>query len=70
MYNETITIFFMVYYWALDDWTDGIPIGGRNISNLRYADDIALVATRLQHIKELLSHIEQVILEFGLKINR
>ncbi|KAI8433901.1 hypothetical protein MSG28_015827 [Choristoneura fumiferana] len=55
---------------ALENWTDGIPIGGKNISNLRYADDTTLLATSEDKIGELLTRIETVSLEFGLKLNR
>ena len=30
---------------ALDGWTDGITIGGRQYNNLRYADDVVLLAS-------------------------
>ncbi|KAI8429179.1 hypothetical protein MSG28_007716 [Choristoneura fumiferana] len=55
---------------ALENWTDGIPIGGKNISNLRYADDTTLIATSRENIAKLLHRIERVSLQFGLKINR
>ena len=55
---------------ALEDWTDGVAIGGYKISNLRYADDTTLFATSARHLEELLLKVERVSLEFGLKINR
>ncbi|KAL0879221.1 hypothetical protein ABMA27_003004 [Loxostege sticticalis] len=55
---------------TLDEWTDGISIGGLKISNLRYADDTTLFATSIDHMQELLKRMEAVSLEFGLKINR
>lgn len=55
---------------ALEDWTDGIAIGGLKISNLRYADDTTLFATSSRHMEELLSKMESVSLGFGLRINR
>ncbi|CAH2233644.1 jg14388 [Pararge aegeria aegeria] len=54
---------------TLEDWTDGVSIGGYKISNLRYADDTTLFATSARHMEELLLKMERVSLEFGLKIN-
>ncbi|XP_037870090.1 LINE-1 retrotransposable element ORF2 protein [Bombyx mori] len=55
---------------TLENWTDGVAIGGYRIANLRYADDITLFATDAQCLGELLSRMERVSLEFGLRINR
>ncbi|KAL0812036.1 hypothetical protein ABMA28_009430 [Loxostege sticticalis] len=55
---------------TLEDWTDGVTIGGYKISNLRYADDTTLFATSAQHLEQLLYRMERVSNEFGLKINR
>lgn len=55
---------------TLEDWTDGVKVGGYKIANLRYADDTTLFATGERHMEELLLKMEQVSLEFGLKINR
>ncbi|KAI8433243.1 hypothetical protein MSG28_015319 [Choristoneura fumiferana] len=55
---------------TLEEWTDGISIGGLKISNLRYADDTTLFATSPRHMEELLRKMERVSLDFGLKINR
>ncbi|XP_012553302.2 LINE-1 reverse transcriptase homolog [Bombyx mori] len=55
---------------ALENWSDGMTIGGRKISNLRYADDITLVASGVSQMEELLGRVERVSLDFGLKINR
>ena len=52
----------------LDEAQAGIKIAGRNISNLRYADDTTLMAES----KELKSHLMKVKEEsekFGLKLN-
>ena len=39
---------------GLEDTQAGIKIAGRNISNLRYADDTALVAESEEELKSLL----------------
>ena len=38
----------------LDEAQDGINITGRNINNLRYADDTTLIAERKEELKSLL----------------
>ncbi|CAH2243910.1 jg18573 [Pararge aegeria aegeria] len=55
---------------TLEAWKDGIVIGGQRISNLRYADDTTLFATSIRHMEDFLQKMEDVSLEFGLKINR
>jgi len=55
---------------TLEDWPDGISVGGFKISNLRYADDTTLFSTSISHMEELLQKMERVSLDFGLRINR
>ena len=55
---------------TLENWSDGISVGGYRISNLRYADDTTLFSTSIRYMEELLKKMEQVSLNFGLKINR
>ena len=42
---------------GLDEVQAGIKIAGRNINNLRYADDITLMAEREQELKSLLMKV-------------
>ena len=46
----------------------GIKIGGRNINNLRYADDITLMAESEEELKSFLIKVEETE-EAGLKLN-
>lgn len=55
---------------TLENWTDGVAIGGYKIANLRYADDTTLFASSADLMEELLLKMEHVSLTFGLKINR
>lgn len=55
---------------TLEDWTDGVSIGGVRVSNLRYADDTTLFATSTHHMEDLLSKMEHTSSIFGLRINR
>lgn len=55
---------------VLDQWDKGISLGGRMISNLRYADDTTLLAPSLPDIENLLQLLECTSLEYGLAINR
>ena len=43
----------------LDELQAGIKIGGRNINNLRYADDTTLMAEREEELKSLLMRVKE-----------
>ena len=47
----------------------GIKIAGRNISNLRYADDTTLMAESEEELKSLLMKVKKESEKFGLKLN-
>ena len=47
----------------------GIKIAGRNINNLRYADDITLMAGSEEELKSLLMKVKEESKKVGLKLN-
>ena len=47
----------------------GIKIAGRNINNLRYADDTTLMAEREEELKSLLMKVKEESEKVGLKLN-
>ena len=51
----------------LDETQAGIKIAGRNINNLRYADDTTLMAESEKELKSLLMKVESE--KVGLKLN-
>ena len=53
----------------LDEAQPGIKIVGRNIKNLRYADDTALMAESEEEIKGLLMKVKEESEKVGLKLN-
>ena len=53
----------------LDELQAGIKIGGRNISNLRYADDTPLMAQSEEELKSLLMRVKKETERVGLKLN-
>ena len=53
---------------GLDEAQDGIKIAGRNINNLRYADDTTLMAES-EELKSLLMKVKGESEEVGLKLN-
>lgn len=55
---------------AVENWRGGISIGGRTITNLRYADDTTLFARTEEELISLLQKVEQTSLEAGLRINK
>jgi len=55
---------------SADDLTwIGVAFSGRTINNLRYADDIVLIAQSPQALQTLLDKVEAVSRECGLEIN-
>ena len=54
---------------ALDEEQAGIKIAGRNINNLRYADDIIFMAVSEEELKSLLMKVKEESEKVGLKLN-
>ena len=54
---------------GLDEAQTGIKIAGRNINNLRYADDTTLKAESEEIIKNLLMKVKEKSEKAGLKLN-
>ena len=54
---------------GLEEAQAGIKIAGRNINNLRYADDITLVAESKEELKNLLIKVKEEHEKVGLKFN-
>ena len=58
--------------WETLDWKKkkpGIKIAGRNINNLRYADDSTLMAESEEELKSLLMKVKEESEKVGLKLN-
>ena len=53
----------------LEEAQAGIKIAGRNINNLRYADDTTLMAEREKELKSLLMKVKEISEKAGLKLN-
>ena len=54
---------------GLDEAQAGIKIAGRNINNLRYADDTTLMAESDEELKNLLMKVKEEREKVGLKLN-
>ena len=54
---------------GLDEAQAGIKIAGRNINNLRYADDTILMAKSEEELKSLLMKVKEENEKVGLKFN-
>ena len=54
---------------GLEEAQAGIKIAGRNINNLRYADDTTLMAEREEELKSLLMKLKEESENVGLKLN-
>ena len=54
---------------GLEETQAGIKISGRNINNLRYADDTTLMAESEEELKSLLMKLKEESEKVGLKLN-
>ena len=54
---------------GLDEAQAGIKIAGRNINNLRYADDITLMTESEEELKSLLMKVKEQSEKAGFKLN-
>ena len=54
---------------GVEETQAGIKISGRNINNLRYADDTTLVAESEEELKSLLMKVKEESEKVGLKLN-
>ena len=54
---------------GLEEAQAGIKIAGRNINNLRYADDNTLMAENEEELKSLLMKVKEESEKVGLKLN-
>ena len=54
---------------GLDEAQAGIKIAGRNINNLRYANDTTLMAAREKELTSLLMKVKEESEKVGLKLN-
>ena len=62
---------YVEYLWnaGLDETQAGIKIAGRNINNLRYADDSNLMAESEEELKSLLVKVKEESEKVGLKLS-
>ena len=60
---------YIVRNAGLDEAQAGIKIAGRNINNLRYADDTTLMAEGEQELKSLLMKVKEESEKVSLKLN-
>ena len=54
---------------GLDEAENGIKIAGRNVNNLRYANDTTFMAEREEELKSLLMKVKEESEKVGLKLN-
>ena len=54
---------------GLDEAQAGIKIAGRNINNVRYADDTTVMAESEEELKSLLMKVKEESEKVGLKLN-
>ena len=54
---------------GLDEEQAGIKIAGRNLNNLRYANDTTLMAKSEEELKSLLTKVKEKSEKVGIKLN-
>ena len=71
LYIVTLLIYaeYIVQNAGLDDSQAGIKMAGRNINNLRYADDTTLMVESKEEVKSLLVKVKEESKKFGLKLH-
>ena len=60
----------LVMRHALEKWEDDIEIGGEYYKNLRYADDVALLATTEDNLQQLVNYVGKASERFGLSLSQ
>ena len=60
---------YIIQNARLEEAQAGIKIAGRNINNLRYADDTTLMAEREEELKSFLIKVKEESKKVGLKLN-
>ena len=60
---------YIIRNTGLEEAQAGIKIAGRNINNLRYADDTTLMAESEEELKSLLMKVKEESEKVGLKVN-
>ena len=60
---------YFIWNTGLDEAQAGIKFAGRNINNLRYADDTTLMAESKEKLKNLLRKVKKEPEKAGLKVN-
>ena len=67
--NRSMYVEYIMQNAGLDEAQAGIKIAGRNINNLRYADDPTLMAESEEELKSLLMKVKEESEKVGLKLN-
>ena len=60
---------YFMWNAGLDEAQAGIKIAGRNISNLRYAEDTTFMAESEEQLRSLLMKVKEESEKVGLKLN-
>ena len=64
-----VSLNYSILYWRQEEAQAGIKIAGRNINNLRYADDTTLMVEGEKELKILLMKVKKESEKVGLKLN-
>ena len=68
-YLFNLYVEYIIWNASLDEAQAGIKIAGRNINNLRYADDTTFMVESKEELKSLLMKVKEESEKVGLKLN-
>ena len=54
---------------ALEDFEEGIKCGGKTVNNLRFADDIDLMAGKEEHLQTLTTRLDETSKRYGMEVS-
>ena len=69
LYIVTLLAEYIMWNAGLDEAQAGIKIAGRNINNLRYADDTTFMGESIEELKSLLMKVKEESEKAGFKLN-
>ena len=67
--NPSLFNLYMEHIFRQIDELPGVKIGGRNINNLRYADDTVLLAETEKDLQKIVDQVKRESKSFGLLMN-
>jgi len=68
-FSNIIQFVLRIYDKELEDNINGIKIGGKNYTNLQYADDAVFVSDQEAELQTIITSLCEICKEYGLEVN-